>query len=217
MTMTPSIRKLNLTAHVASSVGWLGAVGCLLALAVAGMASDDDQTVRASYIAMQIGVWWIVLPLSFASPVTGLIQSLGTRWGLFQYYWVTAKILITIPCTFVLILHLPSITKIGSAAFQNRFDLLELDRIRLQLFANSVAALAVLLVATALSVYKPRGLTPYGARKLLAAQSVRNSPIASRVSESPWWIYAFALVAALLAIVFVYLHAVGGGFGHHRW
>jgi hypothetical protein len=37
MTMAPGLRKFVLTAHVTSSVGWLGAVAGFLALAVAGL------------------------------------------------------------------------------------------------------------------------------------------------------------------------------------
>ncbi len=36
MTMAPGVRKLALTAHVASSVGWLGAVVAFLALSIVG-------------------------------------------------------------------------------------------------------------------------------------------------------------------------------------
>ena len=53
MTLTPRLRKLILLAHVTASVGWLGAVAGFLALAVAGVASDDVQTVRAAYLAME--------------------------------------------------------------------------------------------------------------------------------------------------------------------
>jgi hypothetical protein len=41
MTMTPHLRKFALTAHVTSSVGWLGGVAGFLALAVAGLTSQD--------------------------------------------------------------------------------------------------------------------------------------------------------------------------------
>jgi len=34
--MSPTFRKLTLTAHIGSSVGWLGAVAAFLALAVTG-------------------------------------------------------------------------------------------------------------------------------------------------------------------------------------
>lgn len=32
-----------------------------------------------------------LVPLAIASLLTGLIQSLGTRWGLFRRYWVVVK------------------------------------------------------------------------------------------------------------------------------
>lgn len=45
--MTPRLRKLMLTAHVTCSVGSLGSVAVFLALAVAGLTSQDAQMVRA--------------------------------------------------------------------------------------------------------------------------------------------------------------------------
>jgi hypothetical protein len=41
----------------------------------------------------------------------------------------------------------------------------DLRGLRTQLVADAGAALGVLLVATTLSVYKPRGMTKYGRRK----------------------------------------------------
>jgi len=41
----------------------------------------------------------------------------------------------------------------------------DLRALRIQLVGDAGATLLVLLVATTLSVYKPRGLTPYGRRK----------------------------------------------------
>lgn len=67
MTMTLPLRKFALTAHVTSSVGWLGAVGGFLALAVAGLASPDAQVVRAACLAMELTGWFVIVPLSLAS------------------------------------------------------------------------------------------------------------------------------------------------------
>lgn len=94
--MTPGIRKLALTAHVVSSVGWLGTVAAFLALAVAGLAGRDAQLVRASYLAMELTGWYVIVPLCLASLTTGLVQSLVTPWGLFRHYWVLVKFLITV-------------------------------------------------------------------------------------------------------------------------
>jgi len=81
MTMTPRLRKFALTAHVTSSVGWLGAVAGSLALAVAALTSQDAQMVRAAYLAMELTGWFVLVPLALASLLTGLVQSLGTKWA----------------------------------------------------------------------------------------------------------------------------------------
>jgi hypothetical protein len=69
--MTPRLRKFALTVHVAASVGWLGAVIGFLAHAVAGLTSQDNQTVRAAYLMMALTGWFVLVPLSFASLLTG--------------------------------------------------------------------------------------------------------------------------------------------------
>ena len=103
--MTPPVRKLALTAHVTSSVSWLGAVAAFLALAIAGLARSDAQMVRAAYLATEMITWFVIVPLAFASLLTGLIVSLGTPWGLFRHYWVLVKFMLTILATVLLILH----------------------------------------------------------------------------------------------------------------
>jgi len=164
MTMAPYLRKLMLTAHVTSSVGWLGAVTSFLALAVAGLTSQDAQSVRAAYLAMELTAWFVIVPLSFASPLTGIVQSVSTTWGLFRHYWVLIKFLMTIPCTLVLLLHMQPISRLGLLAAETTLSGGDLSRLRIQLVADAGVALLVLLVATTLSVYKPQGLTRYGAR-----------------------------------------------------
>lgn len=51
---SPGLRKLMLTVHVASSVGWLGAIGAYIALNVPALASDDEQSIRAAYLMMDV-------------------------------------------------------------------------------------------------------------------------------------------------------------------
>ena len=91
MTMAPSLRKFALTAHVLSSVGLLGAIAGFLALAVTGLTSQNDQMVRAAYLAMDLIARFVILALAFASLLTGLIQSVGTPWGMFRHYWVAMR------------------------------------------------------------------------------------------------------------------------------
>lgn len=165
MLMTPPIRKLALTVHVVASVGWLGAVAAFLAQAVAGLNSQDPQMVRAAYIAMDLTGWYVIVPFCAASLVTGVVQGLGTTWGLFRHYWVLIKLLITIAATIVLLLHMQPASQLASAASAGTLAPGDLRGLRVQLVADAGAAILALLVATVLSLYKPRGLTAYGWRK----------------------------------------------------
>ena len=163
MTMTPRLRKLALTVHVSSSVGWLGAVRAFLGLAVVGLTSHDAQTVRGAYLAMGPAAWYVLVPLAFASLLTGLFQSLGTTWGLFRHYWVLFKLVINVFATLVLLMYMKTFRFMADVAADPSADLGVVRNASPALHAG--AALLLLLVATTLAVYKPRGVTRYGRRK----------------------------------------------------
>ncbi|MCY9659434.1 DUF2269 domain-containing protein [Paenibacillus chondroitinus] len=164
MTITPRFRKFALTAHITSSVGWLGAVAGFLALAVTGLTSQDTQTVRGAYLAMEVITQFVIVPLCLTSLLTGLVQALGTKWGLFRHYWILIKFLITIISTIVLFVHLQPINYLAGVAAETTLSSSDLQ-MQIQLIVAPGAALLALLVATTLAVYKPRGMTPYGQRK----------------------------------------------------
>ena len=162
--LTPGLRKLALTAHVTTSVGWLGAVTGFLALAIAGLTSEDVQLVHGAYLAMKLTGWLVIVPLSIASLLTGLIQSLGTPWGLFRHYWVIIKLLITILATLLLLVHMQPIGHLARVVAETTLARGDLAGLRIQLVADAGAALLALLVTTTLSVYKPAGMTRHGQR-----------------------------------------------------
>ena len=163
--MRPGLRKVALIAHVTFSVGWLGSVAAFLALAIAGLTSSDPQIVRAAYLAMEVIGWFVIVPLSIASLLSGLVQSLGTTWGLFRHWWVIIKLVLTVLATVVLLVHMQPVGHLADAVRAATLAGGELQGLRIQLIADAGAAIAVLLVATTLSIVKPRGLTNYGWRQ----------------------------------------------------
>lgn len=165
MTLTPPQRKLALLAHVMTSVGFLGAVASFLVLAWAGLSDADPARVRAAYLAGEMLTWQIIVPLSFASVLTGLLVSLGTAWGLFRHYWVLIKLLITVFATVVLMVHTQPVGHMAQMATEMDLAPGDLTGARIQLVVASAAAVLALLATTALSIYKPRGLTRYGWRR----------------------------------------------------
>ncbi|MGH3023764.1 MAG: DUF2269 domain-containing protein [Gaiellaceae bacterium] len=177
MILTPGRRKLALTAHVVSSVGWLGAVAVFLALAVASLTSNDAETVRAAYLMMDWADWYVLIPLSFASLLTGLVQALGTAWGLFRHYWVLAKLLINLFATIVLLFYTQTLATLGDMASETTPSSDGLGVLRSPSpLLHAGAALLLLVVATVLAVYKPRGRTRYGRRALSRARAPASPP-----------------------------------------
>jgi hypothetical protein len=174
MTMRPGLRKFVRTMHITFTVGWLGAVAGFLALAIVGLTSQDVQIVRAAYLAMELITRFVIVPFSFIPLLlTGPLLSLGTPWGLFRHYWILMKFLINILSTFLLMLHIQPINYLSRAAAEGTLSSADLS-MQIQMVVASAAALLALLVATALGVYKPRGMTSYGWRKQYEEGTVRQ-------------------------------------------
>ncbi|HXI18569.1 MAG TPA: DUF2269 domain-containing protein [Chloroflexota bacterium] len=161
--MSPGVRKFVLTTHLTASVGWIGAVVAYLALGVSAVTTQEAQTVRAAWIAMEVTGWYAIVPLALAALLTGLVMSLGTPWGLFRHYWVLISLVLTMLSTAVLLAHMPTVTRTADFVVQADAASL-LGGLGGDLFHPGLGLL-VLLVITVLNVYKPRGLTPYGWRK----------------------------------------------------
>jgi len=162
VTMAPSLRKFVLTVHLTVSVGWIGAVVAYLALGVSAVTSQDPQTVRAAWIAMEKIGWYVIVPLALAALLTGIVMALGTPWGLFRHYWVLISLGLTVFSTVILLLHMPTVSVLADMA--QTADSGHVAELGGDLLHPGVGLL-VLLVITGLNVYKPRGLTPYGWRK----------------------------------------------------
>ena len=166
MTMSPRLRKLALAIHLTTSVGWIGAVLVYLVLVVAGMTTPDDQFLRATWITLESIGSLALVPMSIVSLLTGLLMSLGTKWGLFRHYWVLLSLVLTAVASGILIQHMQTVTfYAGVAADVSSNNIAALQSALDGELLHSGLGLLVLLVIQVLNVYKPRGMTPYGWRR----------------------------------------------------
>jgi hypothetical protein len=151
MRFPPRIRKAVLTAHVVTAVGWLGAEVVVLALAVAGQAGADPAVV---YPAIGLVGPPLLVPLAVAAWVVGVVGSLGTPWGLLRHWWVIAKLASTTVMAALVLLALRP-TLVAAADLGAALPAPE----RGQLVVASSVATTLLVLNTAVSVYKPWGRT----------------------------------------------------------
>jgi hypothetical protein len=221
--MTSTFRKFNLTAHITA------AVAGFLVLSIAGLLSHDAETVRGAYLSMNLVGRFIIVPLSLAALVTGVIQSLGTHWGLFRHYWVLVKFALSIVACLLLLLH--QFTAVAGAARRVSGALVGtfpvVGPLGMQLVGDAGLAVLVLLVTTTLSVYKPWGRTHYSRRQKqerretyagapMPTTLVLPNPDNETAGESlPLGLKIFLVVVAVIAAVFAVLHHLGGGLGSH--
>ena len=158
------MRKFILLAHVTTSVGLLGAVGSFLLLSIIGIVSSNVQLVQASYVLLMPLTSYLILPLVVASLFIGIISSVGTPWGLVRYYWVAAKLLLTSVTLIVLLLQMNAIAELSTIAAAGMVTDMDMG-LRIRMIIHAGGGLGVLLLIMILSLWKPKGVTPFGQRQ----------------------------------------------------
>jgi hypothetical protein len=218
--MTPALRRFTFTAHITSSLGWIGAALAFLALAVIGFTSDDPVKVRGAYLLMAPAAWFVLVPLAHVSLLSGIVLSLGTTWGLFRYYWVVLKLGITVFATVILLIYMGTFREMAGVAADPVMDLAVVRNA--SPIVHAILALILLLAATGLGVYKPLGMTDYGRRKLDERRFAAVTTLASTATETALeargnqvWIYVAGAIAIGLALLVVILHLTGLSPTHH--
>jgi hypothetical protein len=200
--MSPRLAKFFFTSHVTFSVGWLGAVVVFLVLAITGLTNTHLQTVRSVYLAMELSAWYVIVPFCLASLITGLVQALGTKWGLFRHYWIIVKLILTVAGTILLLLHIKPIGMMAGLAAAPEFSIHDETGLRIQLIADAGGALLLLLITTTISVYKPWSMVRSGKE---------GNVIAGKVNFK-----RYLLIASVLLLIFIIIkHLLGGGMHHH--
>lgn len=140
------LRHALLTAHIAISVGLLGDSAGFLAVAVRATGTGDPAA--AIELARVLNMFGITfgIPMSIGAIVTGIALGLGTRWGVFRYPWVVAKLALIV-----------SVMAAGGLVIGPALDGLlagEASGIPRLIGAAAYDVLALTL-ATGLSVFKP--------------------------------------------------------------
>jgi hypothetical protein len=148
-------------------VGWIGALAAYLAFDVAVATGADAETLRTGYLAMDRIVRFTVVPFAVASFVAGVLVSVWSRWGLFRHYWVVISLVLTSFALVVLLREVGVVASLARTAAAS--DSAEHLRALGSTLAHSVGGTLLLLIVLVLNMYKPRGLTRYGRRRMTRA------------------------------------------------
>jgi hypothetical protein len=89
--LTRGGRHAVLSVHIAASVAILGDSAAFLAIALRAR-SQPAHEAHAAYEILGMLSLAFGIPLSFVALTTGIVLGLGSRWGVFRYPWVIAKL-----------------------------------------------------------------------------------------------------------------------------
>jgi hypothetical protein len=171
-------RRIWLILHVGFSVGWLGVALTMTALAVIGWAADSPGVRHGAYELLHVVDLAVAIPSMALSLTTGLVVSLGTKWGLIRHWWVMTKFAISV--------SIPLIAGTVESALADELTLRTADPTG-QPGGTGIALVAclggftlALWAATILSVTKPWEQTAWGRRAAQARTLSALSPSPSR-------------------------------------
>ena len=103
-------------------------------------------------------------PLALGTIATGVLLSLGTKWGLVQHYWVATKIVLTFGVIVTAVQLGTRIPQPTGLAVDESTILGLASSPMVLLLSLTITHLLMLLAATVISTYKPWGKTWFGRR-----------------------------------------------------
>lgn len=137
-------RHTVLTIHIAAAVAVLGDSAAFLAISIRARGLPADEA-HASYEILGLLSVTLGIPLSVIALGTGIALGVGSRWGVFRYPWVVAKLALLV-----------SVMVVGGAVLGPAEDAaLDGTGGSAALIAGAAWDVLALSTAVALSVFKP--------------------------------------------------------------
>ena len=198
MTLSTNLRKLNLIVHLTSSLGWFGGCLAFIFLGVFALNQGDFQVAGSLSYGLKICTWYVILPLCIISLFSGIIQAVGTQWGLFKHYWIIIKLLLTCMATILLIIHLQPIDMLSNAFIKDGVDRVTASQNIISLISKAGLAAITILLLTTISVFKPWG------------KRIKNNPKMKMKKKSTSFYILIGLVALILIVLLKHLIDFGG-------
>ena len=153
----------------------LGDAAGYLAVAIRTSTIDDPALVHDSAKTLNLFSLVFGIPLSFGALLTGLALGLGTRWGVFRYPWVVAKLALIV-----------SVILVGAFVIgPGSNELVDGTDTTGRLIAGATYDVVALTIATSLSVFKPDARSELTGGSSDDDGTRRQGPNALRCQERP--------------------------------
>lgn len=153
-------KRWLLSAHLFCTVAWLGTALCSLVLNLTALFTQDSHLLRAIYLQASILDVALLRGGALGAILTGLLLSVLTQWGLFRFYWIMLKEIISVLCIAVGVIisswNDEALALAASPGFQSVHSPIYLTD-RAWMFLGIAFQLVSLSAVVVISVFKPWG------------------------------------------------------------
>lgn len=150
-------RKAYLLLHIVSGGVWIGIDVVMGLLVFTAIFSDDNGTKALIFRALEMFAVWPLFVTGLVCLVSGVVLSLGTKYGLIKYWWVTVKLLLNLLLvTLVLLALRPGVHEMAELARQSEAGQ-PVPLVAGDMIFPPVVSTSALLIAMTLAVFKPWG------------------------------------------------------------
>ncbi|MCY9694691.1 hypothetical protein [Paenibacillus alginolyticus] len=159
--MTLTQRRWLLTIHLLFSAIMLGGAVVFLILSIIAANTSDEGALKACYTSMHVLAKTSIRASTIGTLVTGILLSVLTQWGLFKFYWIIAKEVLTVlsivlgPIGMYLwtLKAVTLTTEEGLNALQDPAFIVNNDQLWVGIFLQIISLVAMFTI----SVFKPWG------------------------------------------------------------
>lgn len=150
-------RKAVLTVHIGSAGVWLGMDLTFGVLLCTAMLTDNRTTAATAYQVLEMVAIYPMLTAGVLTLITGVILGIGSKYGLFRYWWVAVKLAINVLFVGLIIFALgPSVRGVSESGRMLAVDPTTVVPYE-DLLGPLIVAPTLLVIAMVLSVFKPWG------------------------------------------------------------
>lgn len=89
-------RRILLLLHIIFAAIMLGVQVAFIILGLTATVTDDADVLQSCYTIMHLLADTSVRASTIGTTITGIMLSVMTSWGLFRYYWIIAKEVLTL-------------------------------------------------------------------------------------------------------------------------
>ncbi|GAA5064205.1 putative membrane protein [Thermocatellispora tengchongensis] len=150
-------RKTVLLIHIVAAGAWIGIDVVMAVVVFTALLTGDDATRALCYQILELITFWPLLAAGLVCLASGVVLGLGTKYGLVRYWWVAVKLVANLVLTVLVVVALgPGVRELGRAGRDLAAGQAVAVPVGDMIFPPIVSP-TVLLIAFALSVFKPWG------------------------------------------------------------